>query len=106
MRIVGYCILCIEYVRVIFAGFKDQFVPHTKIVISNTMDCRCQYYRDFCLVGSAECCMEFSVFEQIANCSYQRAVIRKRCSDVSLRCGVCWLWSLKNGQYENLILGL
>jgi hypothetical protein len=54
--------------------------------------------------GSAEYCMEFSMFKQIVNCPYQGAIIRK-CSDFILRCGVFWLRRLKCARYENLILG-
>jgi hypothetical protein len=40
-------------------------------------------------VCSAECHMEFSMFQRIANCSYQSAMVSKGCPDFSLGCGIC-----------------
>lgn len=44
---------------------------------------------------SAECHMEFSMFQRIANCSYQSAMVSKGCPDFSLGCGICWIRMLK-----------
>jgi len=46
-------------------------------------------------VCSAECHMEFSMFQRIANCSYQSAMVSKGCPDFSLGCGICWIRMLK-----------
>ena len=86
-----------------------------KIGIWNTIDCRFQYIHELLFFwwvfgirrmdGSAEYCMEFSMFKQIAAYPYKGAIMRKRCSDFSLWCGVFWLRRLKYARYENLVLG-